>query len=87
MIVAKLPSGFQRDTQRIKAPLFRGIDLTIESVDIMAYLISRTRFRPENIRMDEGLDAAEQAYALVTQEGIPFREAYRRVAARYATKA
>jgi len=84
MIVAKLPSGFQRDAQRIKAPLFRGIDLTIESVDIMAYLITRTRFRPENIRLDKGLDAAAEAYALVTQEGIPFREAYRRVAARIA---
>ncbi|MDZ7769859.1 MAG: lyase family protein [Woeseiaceae bacterium] len=82
MIVAKLPSGFQRDAQRIKAPLFRGIDLTIESVDIMAYLITRMRFCPENIRLDEGLDAAAEAYALVTREGIPFREAYRRVAAR-----
>ncbi len=84
MIVAKLPSGFQRDAQRIKAPLFRGIDLAIESVDIMAYLITRTRFCPENIRLDDGLDAAAEAYALVTREGIPFREAYRRVAARIA---
>ncbi|MDZ7644410.1 MAG: lyase family protein [Woeseiaceae bacterium] len=56
MLVAKLPSGFQRDTQRIKAPLFRGIDLTIDSVDIMAYLVSRMRFLPERIRMDEGLE-------------------------------
>ncbi|MEQ8207127.1 MAG: argininosuccinate lyase [Woeseia sp.] len=83
MIVAKLPSGFQRDAQRIKAPLFRGIDLTIESVDIMAYLISRMEFRPENIRLDDGLYAAERAYALVANEGIPFRDAYRRVAAQY----
>jgi argininosuccinate lyase len=86
MIVAKLPSGFQRDAQRIKTPLFRGIDLTIESVDIMAYLISRMEFRPENIRMDDGLQAAERAYALVASEGIPFREAYRRVAKQYADK-
>jgi len=83
MIVAKLPSGFQRDAQRIKAPLFRGIDLTIESVDIMAYLISRMEFRPKNIRLDDGLYAAERAYALVANEGIPFRDAYRRVAAQY----
>lgn len=83
MIVAKLPSGFQRDAQRIKAPLFRGIDLTIESVDIMTYLISRMQFRPENIHMDDGLLAAERAYALVANEGIPFREAYRRIAKQY----
>ncbi len=84
MLTAKLPSGFQRDAQRIKAPLFRGIDLAIESCDIMAYLVTRMEFRPENIRLDESLDATEAAYRLVTDEGIPFREAYRRVAARYA---
>jgi len=82
MLVAKLPSGFQRDTQRIKAPLFRGIDLTIESCEIMAFLVTRMRFLPENIRLHAELGAAEEAYALVAAEGIPFREAYRRVAAR-----
>jgi argininosuccinate lyase len=30
--------------------------------------------------------AAGEAYALVVQEGIPFREAYRRVGARFARK-
>ena len=29
-ITAKLPSGFQRDVQRIKAPLFRSIDLALD---------------------------------------------------------
>ena len=81
LIVAKLPSGFQRDLQRLKPPVFRAIDLTIESVDIMAYLVSTVRFRPENITMDSSLNAAEEAYRLVVAEGIPFREAYRRVAA------
>jgi argininosuccinate lyase len=81
LIVAKLPSGFQRDLQRLKPPVFRAIDLTIDSVDIMAYLVSTIRFRPENIHMDASLNAAEAAYRLVVAEGIPFREAYRRVAA------
>jgi len=84
MLTMKLPSGFQRDAQRMKAPLFRGIDLTIESFDVMAYLVSRTSFIAGNIRMDDSLHAAEEAYALVTREGIPFREAYRKVAARYS---
>jgi argininosuccinate lyase len=34
--------------------------------------------------MDEGVFSAGRAYALVTEEGIPFREAYRRVAKQYA---
>jgi len=84
LITAKLPSGFQRDLQRLKPPLFRAIDLTIESVDIMAYLVSTVRFRPDNIRLGSELDAAEEAYRLVTSQGIPFRDAYRQVAARIA---
>jgi len=83
MITAKLPSGYQRDLQRIKAPVFRGIDLAVDSVDVMAYLLSGLSFLPGNIRMDESLNAAGEANHLVTSEGLPFREAYRRVAERY----
>jgi argininosuccinate lyase len=82
LITTKLPSGFQRDLQRLKPPVFRAIDLTIESVDIMAYLISTVRFLAENIHLGPELYATEEAYALVTSEGIPFREAYRRIAAK-----
>lgn len=84
MITAKLPSGFQRDLQRMKAPVFRSIDLTIESVDIMAFVISRLKFLPENIKLGEELYATEETYALVRSEGIPFREAYGRIAAKYS---
>lgn len=83
-ITAKLPSGYQRDLQRLKSPLFRGIDLSIESVDIMAYLVSGMEFRPENIRLDDGIFATAEAYQLVHDEGIPFREAYRRIAKKFA---
>ena len=82
MITAKLPSGFQRDLQRIKAPLFRGIDLSIASIKIMALVIDGLSFRPENIRLDPGIYATEKAYTLATERGIPFRDAYRQVAAR-----
>ncbi len=80
LIMAKLPSGFQRDLQRMKPPVFRAIDITIESVDIMAYLLSTIRFLPENIQLSDELYATEEAYRMVRDEGIPFREAYRRVA-------
>jgi argininosuccinate lyase len=80
LIMAKLPSGFQRDLQRMKPPVFRAIDLTVESVDIMAYLLSTVQFLPENIELGAELFAAEDAYKLVQSEGIPFREAYRRIA-------
>jgi argininosuccinate lyase len=83
MITAKLPSGYQRDLQRLKPPLFRAIDLVGDSVDIMAGIISTLEFVPSRIRLSDGLDAAERANRLVTSEGIPFREAYRRIASEY----
>ena len=84
MITAKLQSGYQRDLQRLKPPLFRAIDLAADSVDIMAYLLDGMRFLPENISLDDGIFATAEAYRLVTEEGIPFRAAYRRVAERYS---
>ncbi len=83
MITAKLPSGYQRDLQRLKAPLFRGIDLAVECTDIMAFVLEGLKFKPENIRLDESINAATEANELVSNEGIPFRDAYRRVAERY----
>ena len=83
LITAKLPSGYHRDLQRLKPPVFRSIDLAVESVDIMAYLLEGVRFLPENIELDDGIFATAEAYRLVTEEGLPFREAYRQVAARY----
>ena len=86
MLTAKLPSGYQRDLQRMKAPLFRAVDLAGDSIDIMACVIAGLEFRPERIRLDPGVHAAAQANRLVTDEGIPFREAYRRVAERFTGK-
>jgi argininosuccinate lyase len=78
---AKLGSGYQRDMQRMKSPLFRAVDLAGDSTRVMAHLIRGLRFLPENIRLDDSIHAAEQANALVQKEGISFREAYRRVGA------
>jgi len=83
-ITAKLPSGYQRDLQLIKAPLFRSIDICHESLDIMAAAIPQVRFNAERIRLDDDIHAAAEANELVVKEGIPFREAYHRVAARRA---
>jgi argininosuccinate lyase len=83
MVMAKLPSGFQRDLQKIKAPLFRAIDDTVESVDVMSYVISTMKFIPQNIDLGEDLFAAEEAYKLVLSEGISFRKAYQQISKKY----
>ena len=70
MITAKLPSGYHRDLQRLKSPLFRSIDLSIDSVDIMAYLLEGLSFIPENIVLDKGIYATEEAYKLMQKYDI-----------------
>ena len=82
-VAAKLPSGYHRDLQLLKAPLFRGIDLARDTLAILAAALPGVRFHPEKIRLEPELYAAEEAYRMVLEEGIPFREAYRRVGGRY----
>ena len=81
-LCAKLPSGYQRDLQLLKVPLFRGIDLAQQTLDILPAALEAMRFRPERIHLDAAIHAAEEANRLVVTEGIPFREAYRRVGAK-----
>ena len=80
-ITGKLNSGYQRDLQRLKAPLFRALDLAEDTLAIMAHALAGVAFRPENIRLSDDLDAAQRASGLAIREGIPFRDAYRRIAA------
>jgi argininosuccinate lyase len=84
-ITTKLSSGYQRDLQRIKPPLFRAIDLAGASAEIMVQLINGIKFVPENIQLDPSIYAAEKANQLVTDEGISFRDAYQRIAAELKT--
>jgi argininosuccinate lyase len=79
-ICSRLPSGYHRDLQLIKAPLFRGIDLCQQTLGILPAALAGIRFRPEKIRLDPSIHAAERAYRLVVSEGIPFRDAYLRIA-------
>jgi len=82
-VTSKLTSGYHRDLQLIKAPLFRAIDLAGDVLAVLAASLPQIRFIPENIRMEQSLYATEEAYRLVLDEGLPFREAYRRVGKRY----
>jgi argininosuccinate lyase len=81
-ITQKLTSGYHRDLQLIKPPLFRGIDSCLQTLEILPAALGGVRFRPENIRLDPAIHAAAAANALVAREDIPFREAYRQVAAK-----
>ena len=82
-VPASLPSGYQRDLQRIKAPLFRTIDLAGESCRVVCRIVRALRFNPERcagLTAAKGLRAAERANRLAVEQGLSFREAYRQVA-------
>ena len=83
-VFSRLPSGYHRDLQLIKAPLFRGLDVCAQALAILPPALEGVRFRPENIRLDPAVHAARRANELAVKEGIPFREAYRRIAAEIA---
>jgi argininosuccinate lyase len=81
-ITQKMTSGYHRDLQLIKPPLFRAIDSCLQTLEILPSAIDGVSFRPDHIRLEPDIHAAAAANALVAKEGIPFREAYRRVAAK-----
>jgi len=81
-ILRAMPSGYNRDLQETKGPFMEGCALGLASVQVVDLLMGRLEvneqrlaagFRPE-------IYAADRALELVA-EGIPFRDAYRRVAA------
>lgn len=76
-----LPSGYHRDAQLTKAPLFRGIDETIATLRVVPLVVrgmvlDRDRMRaaitPETFATDRAVE--------LTAGGMPFRDAYRKVA-------
>jgi argininosuccinate lyase len=82
-VCAKLPSGYNRDVQLLKFPLFRSIDLALQTLAILPPAIEAMQFNREALRLNPAIHAAEEANRLAVDEGIPFREAYRRVAAKF----
>ncbi len=84
-LTAKMPSGYHREFQLIKAPLFRGIDSAAETLVIMAHAIPKVKFNAKATEsaIDPSMYATEEAYRMVEDEGVPFREAYLKIAQRY----
>jgi len=81
-IVMGLPSGYNMDAQETKGPFFAALDLTEESLAVTCQVITRLAVDEERLlaACSPELFATDRAYALV-RAGVPFRDAYRRVAA------
>jgi argininosuccinate lyase len=80
--IADLPSGYHRDFQLLKPPLFRAHARMSELLPLLARLLPRVEWREEALRAaaaDPKLQATARALAAAAK-GVPFREAYRAVA-------
>ena len=80
-VTGKLTSGYHRDLQGIKKPLFRGLASVRDTAVVMAHALPGVAFDGPRMAaaIDDSMHAAERANRLAAAQGIPFREAYRRV--------
>ena len=80
--LAGLPSGYNMDYQETKQPLMDAIHLTEGSLEVVKLFAAG--LRPNRARLQEAcaaeLFATDRAYELASK-GVPFRDAYREVAA------
>jgi argininosuccinate lyase len=81
-VLRDLPSGYHRDLQLVKPPLFRAHDRAQALLAITARLLDGLELDEPALRRacaDPALQASARALALAA-EGVPFRQAYARVA-------
>lgn len=80
-ITAGLLSGYNRDIQETKQPLIQALELVQGSIEAMTVVISNITFDEQAVKknLNPGILATDLAFRYVKQ-GIPFRDAYRRVA-------
>jgi argininosuccinate lyase len=82
MRIVAVPSGYHRDLQLTKAPLFRGVDEALATVRMLPRVARGMRFDRERMRaaITPECFATDRAVELAAS-GVPFRDAYRQVAA------
>jgi argininosuccinate lyase len=81
-VVRDLPSGYHRDFQLLKPPLFRAADRARELLEVWTALLPRIEWDQaalEAASADEALSATRRALD-AARRGVPFREAYRQIA-------
>lgn len=87
-VAGSLPGGYHRDMQLLKGPMMEGIDTVLGMLAMMADAVPRLGVDEHRCAADVGGDllATDEVYRRV-REGVPFRSAYREVAAEIAAGA
>ncbi|MBT4281924.1 MAG: argininosuccinate lyase [Candidatus Marinimicrobia bacterium] len=80
-LTSNLISGYNRDMQLTKEPIMNGFSVTLESLQIADLLFSNLKVNKQKCHdaLTDELFATEKVYDLVKQ-GVPFRDAYLKVA-------
>ena len=80
-IVSNLISGYNRDLQLTKEPVMKALKITRDCLEIAVLLFENLEVSEEHCQkaMSAELYATEMAYELV-KKGIPFRDAYLKIA-------
>jgi argininosuccinate lyase len=83
-LIGNLMTGYQRDLGLTKEPVYIGCDTTRACLDIMTLVVDAVEIDAAALRaaMSDDLHATAAAYRLV-KNGMPFRDAYRRIAEQY----
>jgi argininosuccinate lyase len=80
--VLSLPSGYQRDLQATKPPLMRAFGKGLQALDLLPDLLAGFEWQTKRMRESISSEMLATDLALdLAREGIPFREAYKTVAA------
>ena len=82
-LAGNLISGYNRDIQLAKGPLFSCLDATLASLGIMSLVVAGLRFDKTKCALSGELFATAEVYKLVNR-GMPFRDAYRKVAKKFS---
>lgn len=80
-IYTALPSGYNRDFQQTKGAVLRGVNLAIQCVRVMNVTFDKLKVNKDRLRAGFAGEvfAVDRALELVAG-GMPFRDAYRKVA-------
>ena len=80
-LTMNLGSGYHRDLQLTKEPVLKVVQNTLESIEAAQLLIQSISLNKEELHAacTGELFAAEDAYKLVKEEGISFRDAYKKI--------
>jgi argininosuccinate lyase len=83
--VLSLPSGYQRDLQATKPPLLRSFEHGLSALALLPDLLRAMQWNEKQLRAANSPEMfATDVSVDMAREGIPFREAYRKVGARLA---